>query len=94
MELTISGLRIGVVSPEDEGEFKRDVCSLSCFTADTKTWKKMSRQNAAAINLSFPTPGKGKLFHIWGKITDFDWEKEVGFSFYNRELNKTGGNSR
>lgn len=56
--------------------------------------KKMSRQNAAAINLSFPTPGKGKLFHIWGKITDFDWEKEVGFSFYNRELNKTGGNSR
>ena len=29
MQLTISGLRIGEVSPEDEGEFKRDVCSLS-----------------------------------------------------------------
>ena len=73
MQLTISGLRIGVVSPEDEGEFKRDVCSLSWFTADTKTWKKNVQTKCYSNNYSsiFLTPGKGKLFHIWRSFKIF-----------------------
>ena len=78
MQLTISGLRIGVVSPEDEGEFKRDVCSLSWFTADTKTWKKnvhtKCHSNYSSI---FITPGKGKLFHIWGSFKNFRVRSQI-----------------
>ena len=71
MQLTISGLRIGEVSPEDEGEFKREVCSLSWFTADTKTQKKNAQTKCYSSSSTFLTPGKGKLFHIWGSFKNF-----------------------
>ena len=77
MQLTINGLRIGVVSTEDEGEFKRDVCSLSWFTADTKTWKKNVQTKCYSNSSSFLTPGKGKLFHIWGSFKIFRVRSQI-----------------